>query len=59
LVDKVVNQKTTGEQTTENCEAISQGTHTCVGVTAAIKGDVKLSSQNDREGACLYFLHSG
>jgi len=50
MVYKVVNQKTTVEQTAEDCEAISQATHTCMGVNAA-KGDVKLHYQNDQEGA--------
>jgi len=40
----------TGELTTEDREAARLGTHTCKGATAE-KGDVKLLSQNDREGA--------
>jgi len=38
----------------EDCEAISQGTHICIGVTTA-NGDVKLRSQNNREGAFYTF----
>jgi len=41
-------------QTEEDCEAISQGTHVRVGITAA-KGDVKLDDQKDQEGAFYTF----
>jgi len=51
LFDKDGKTNTTDEQMEKDCETISQGTHTCIGFTAA-KRDVKLY---DREVACYTF----
>jgi len=52
LFVKEVNQKQ--QVIKQDCEEISQGTHICIGLTAA-NGDLKLNDQNDQKGAFYTF----